>query len=148
LEYEEMTARLRVTMLLTLTLWPLALAGEVFSGRVIEDHSGDPIAGATLRLTQSGQQQDAATLESDTNGRFHAESIPAGEYTIEISKPNYASLTLHLNLDAGARPLLLRLLRYGAIAGRVTDSEGRAPPRTLVFVVKRGGGETLEPCCP
>ena len=139
-----MTAGLRITMLLTMALGACPLAAEILSGRVLEDHSGDPLAAVVLRLTQVGQQQDVAALETDANGRFHAEGITAGEYTIEVSKPNYVPVKLHLNLDTGAKPLLLRLIRYGVIAGQVTDSDGRAPRRTMVFVVKRGNDGKLQ----
>ena len=58
LEYEEMSAGLRIMMLLTMALGAWPLAANILSGTVLEDHSGDPIAAVVLELIQAGQQQN------------------------------------------------------------------------------------------
>jgi hypothetical protein len=63
--------------------------------------------------------------------------LPLGDYTIDLSKPNYISTTFKLR--APATGLLLRLVRYGAIDGSVTDMAGRPIPGKILAP----GGRTI-----
>lgn len=80
----------------------LALAVPALSqdvdGRVLEDSSGEPLANAELRFHKAGMRELAADLETERDGRFRASGLPAGEYTIDVSKPNHIATTLKLSV--------------------------------------------------
>jgi hypothetical protein len=118
----------------------LALAVPVFAqeidGRVLEDSSGEPLATAELRFHKAGMRELAADLETERGGRFHASGLPAGEYTVDVSKPNHVSTTLKLTVPSTG--LVVRLVRYAVIAGTVRDTEGRP----LAGRVSLPGGRT------
>ena len=107
------------------------------AGQVIEDSSGSPLASAELRFHQQGMRELAADLETDRQGRFRATELPPGDYTVDLSKPNYITTTFKLR--APATGLLLRLVRYGAIDGSVTDMAGRPVPGRILAP----GGRTI-----
>jgi hypothetical protein len=107
-----------------LALWP-ACAQDV-EGRVVEDSSGAGVASAELRFHKAGMRELAADLETDRQGRFSASELAPGEYTVDISKPNYIGTALRLRVPATG--LLLRLVRYGVISGQVTNAQGQPVP--------------------
>jgi hypothetical protein len=69
-----------------------AVAQDI-DGRVLEDNSGEPLVNAELRFHKGGLRELAADLETDRDGRFRASGIPAGEYTVDVSKPNHVTAT-------------------------------------------------------
>jgi hypothetical protein len=117
---------------------------DTLEGRVVEDHTGNPIVSAEVRATRIGQTGLAAELETDSEGRFRAPDLASGEYRVEISKPNYAGATLRLRLPAAS--LQMRLVRLGAITGQVIDARGQGVRGGRVFVmVKPPEGGPLRP---
>jgi Carboxypeptidase regulatory-like domain len=126
----------RATILL-LALTAAAVAQEI-DGRVLEDTSGEPLASAELRFHKAGVRELAADLETERDGKFHASSLPAGEYTVDVSKPNHVAATLKLRVPASG--MLVRLVRYAVIAGMVRDTEGRPVPGRVLLTGGRTGG--------
>jgi beta-lactamase regulating signal transducer with metallopeptidase domain len=129
-------------------------AARDFEGRVVEDSSGNPLASAELRFHRAGMRELAADLETDREGKFHAPGLPPGEYTVDVSKPNFVTAAFQLRVPASG--LLLRLMRYGVIDGQANDTEGQPLPgrvlapggRTagsarVVILVKPAGTEEL-----
>jgi hypothetical protein len=130
-----------------LVLWlctaAVALAA-VLDGRVVEDHTGNPLASVELKVYKFGQRTLAAHLETDTSGHFHAESLTAGDYRIEATKANYIGATLRMSGVAGG--LLLRLVRCGVISGQVVDGQGQAILGATVYAMpKPVAGGPLRP---
>jgi Carboxypeptidase regulatory-like domain len=113
----------------------LFLAGSAYAasieGRVIQDDTGEPLPAVELKFHQAGARELAADLETDGQGRFQAESLPGGEYRVEISKAGFVSAEFPLRLAGNIAPLFLRLVRCGVIAGQATDARGRAVPPVL-----------------
>src|ERR1035441_2973867 len=95
--------------ILFLALTIPAVAQEL-DGRVLEDTSGEPLATAELRFHKAGMRELAADLGTERAGRFHASGLPAGEYTVDVSKPNHITTTLKLHVPATG--ILVRLGRY------------------------------------
>jgi beta-lactamase regulating signal transducer with metallopeptidase domain len=91
-------------------------------GQVLEDSSGSPVASAELRFRQPGMREFAAVLETDGEGRFRTDDLPAGEYSVEILKLNYATTTFKLRVPASGAAL--RMVRFGVIDGSVMDTAG------------------------
>src|ERR1700687_4872749 len=54
------------------------------TGRIVEDHSGSPVASAGVRIVKVGVRGLQADLETDGDGRFDAPELSEGEYKIEI----------------------------------------------------------------
>jgi hypothetical protein len=124
-------------VLVLLALAVPALSQDV-DGRVLEDSSGEPLANAELRFHKSGMRELAADLETERDGRFHASGLPAGEYTVDVSKPNHIATTLKLSVPASG--LLVRLVRYAVIAGTVRDTEGNPLPGRVIIPSGRTSG--------
>jgi beta-lactamase regulating signal transducer with metallopeptidase domain len=101
-------------------------APQEFEGRVIEDSSGNALASAEVRFRHSGKRELTADLDTDRLGRVRTSILPAGDYTVEVTKPNFVTATLQIHVPSGA--MLVRLVRYGVIAGQVTDQQGRPAP--------------------
>ncbi len=131
------TLRLRTVSLLTF-LFVCATSASAISGRVVEDHSGNALASPDIRVIRGDGSELAAEFESDSNGYFEAPSLSAGDYRLEVSKPNYLSTTLQVRAIGGsASPLLVRLIRCGVISGRVFDSQNQAVRSATVFALSR-----------
>ena len=117
---------MRKLWVLALLAFSVPLVAQDVDGRVLEDTSGEPLVNAELRFRQAGMRELAADLETDRDGRFHASGIPAGEYTVDVLKPNHITTTLKIHVPASG--LLVRLMRYAVIAGTVRDTEGKPLP--------------------
>ena len=107
-----------------------------FEGRVLEDHSGEPLASVRIWVRRAGTTGLVADLDTDRRGRFRAPSVPPGHYRLEVSKPNYvgATLPVHVLSDSDLpTTVTIRLVRLGVITGQVRD--GRNEPIRGAFVV-------------
>src|SRR5260370_5856257 len=78
-------------------------SAATISGRIVENHSGSPVASASVRIVKTGVRGLQADLETDGDGRFDAPELTAGEFRIEISKPNYVNATVRLGLRSEER---------------------------------------------
>ena len=117
-------------------LWAcLPLGAGTLDGRVVEDHTGNPLASVELRVHKIGQRTLAAHLETDTNGAFHAENLPDGEYRIEAAKTNYVGATLRL--ARASTGLVIRLVRCGVITGQVLDGQGQPVLSAFIYVMPK-----------
>ena len=123
--------RPRLTTLRILTVLTVGIVGGQtqshaadFAGRVVEDSSGDPVASAELKIRKPGQRELVADLETDRSGRFAGADLPEGDYTIDISKPNYITTTYPAHIPATG--MQVRILRYGVMDGKVTNTRGQA----------------------
>jgi len=50
----------------------------------VADHSGSPLAGATVAITNS-QTKESITLKTDVDGAYRADHLAPGEYQVAIS---------------------------------------------------------------
>lgn len=53
-------------------------------GIVVDDASGEPIAGATITLSPGGRTQT-----SGSDGRYQFSNVDAMQYTVTVQKPGY-----------------------------------------------------------
>ena len=121
----------KLCLLVMLGLLPAG--GSVFSGRVVEDHTGNPLARAEIRITRPKSSAAVAELETDREGRFHTPDLPESVYTLRFSKTDYSSA----EVTTGARTgMVLRLTRFGAIAGKITDGEGHPVEARVVALTE------------
>src|SRR6185436_12919245 len=108
---------------------------EMLAGRVVEDHSNNPLASVELRVYRIGQQHLAAELETDTAGHFIAEGLLPGEYRIEAVKANYIGATVRRT--GVSRGMVIRLVRCGVISGVVMDAQGQPVRGAAVYVMPK-----------
>ena len=119
-----------------------AAGGATLSGRVVEDHTGLPLASATLRVSRPGQTFLAAELETDREGRFQAADLPEGEYRLEVAKPNFGKTELPVTLGPGSSNISARLIRLGVITGRVHDVQNQPVAGVIVMAIAKPPGDS------
>ena len=114
-----------------------AYAAEL-AGRVVEDHTGNPLASAEVRVVKPGQRTLAADLETGGDGRFSVPNLPPGEYRLEVRKPNFIDTVLRL--EQPSTGLELRLVRAGVITGSVVDAHGQPVRGATIYALPRSAG--------
>lgn len=82
--------------LLSLGLAPLHAQNASITGRVLSAHSGEPVAGAEIRL--EGSRRGAVTSE---NGLFRISKLPPGEHVFTIQYLGAKSERFRVNLGPG-----------------------------------------------
>lgn len=107
------------------------------TGRLVEDHSGLPLASAEVRVVRSGQAYLAAEMETDREGRFQVSGLPDGEYRLEFTKPNFARTEVPVTLSPATSNLTARLIRLGVITGRVHDLQNQPVPGVIVAILPK-----------
>ena len=93
-------------------------------------------AGSSASSDRKRSRSEARTVSTNSQGRYEVRDLPAGRYTIRVTRSGYLSLELGQRrpLERG-RPLQLAdgqtidsadfiLPRMGVISGRVTDEVG------------------------
>jgi len=116
--------------------------GATLSGRLVEDHTGLPLASATVRVSRPGQAFLAAELETDREGRFEAADLPEGEYRLEIAKPNFGKTELPVTLGRASSSISARLIRLGVITGRVHDLQNQPVAGVIVMAIPKPPGDS------
>ena len=125
-------------------------ATGVVSGIVLTDTgSPQPVRRATVRLEGAGR--GARLVGTDGEGKFIFDGLPAGSYTLSVSKPGLVT-TFHGSRRPGRGPgvrspsMMARASRHiemlpgAAITGVVTDAVGRpAPAMPVMAIAVRGG---------
>ena len=115
------------------TLLARSGSAETIGGRVLEDHSGAPVASADVRVFKVGVREAVADLDTDGDGRFRASDLAPGEYRLDVSKDNYVAATVRIR--TGGETLSVRLVRCGVIAGLVVDQQGQPVTSAYVFAI-------------
>ena len=105
---------------------------------IVHDSQHRPIEGAavTLASAQSDWHRDDTT---DDEGRFQIDAVPAGEYTIRITKDGFQEFTSPLTVQADSAPLLHFPLAVAGVNERVEvnaneqslDTTSSSAPTTL-----------------
>ncbi|WP_238613378.1 putative glycoside hydrolase [Candidatus Oscillochloris fontis] len=94
----------------------VSLRPNVLSGQVTDRFSGQPVAGATVRVGD-------AQATTDAEGRYRVTDIVADEQTLEISADGYAPLSEEI----GQTTVLDSVLRPDTLRGRLVDQETGEP---------------------
>lgn len=152
------TARWLIVIAVLLSSAPIALADQArpeivpidpltatISGRVTTE-TGGPIRRAEVRATSNGGLTRFAT--TDPEGRFVVRDLPAGAFTLHISKSGFVPLYFGqrrpferrttIQLVPGTRATAdIRLPRAGAITGRIVDQTGEPVMGARVQALRR-----------
>ncbi|MEO8597849.1 MAG: carboxypeptidase regulatory-like domain-containing protein [Candidatus Solibacter sp.] len=132
---------MRYLAFLLVAMRTLTAAG--IEGRVVEDHTGNPLASVEVRIAKAGQRTLAAQLETDSSGQFRAQGLTEGEYQIDATKSNFIGVTLRVAGLPG--PLTLRLVRCGVITGQVMDAQGQPMLGVMVYAMPKPVSGPLMP---
>ena len=138
---------------------PMPTGTARIRGRVLAADTGTPLRRAQVRLT-SQNIRNAKTATTDTEGRFDLSELPAGRYTLAVSKAGYLTLQYGQRrplepgkpIDLSEGQLLDRtdvlLPRGGVVTGRIVDEYGEALPDATVQALRYqyvGGQRQLAP---
>ena len=115
------------------------------SGRVTTE-TGSPLRRAEVRATSNGGLTRFTT--TDTDGRYVVRDLPAGAFTLHVSKSGFVPLYFGqrrpferrttLQIVPGTRALAdVRLPRAGAITGRIVDRTGEPVMGVRVQALRR-----------
>ncbi|MEV6109965.1 S8 family serine peptidase [Streptomyces sp. NPDC051940] len=97
------------------------------SGQVTDTATGDPVPGATVRVTGDGYDK---TLTADGSGGFERR-LRAGEYQLTASAFGYETRTVTATVVADTTTrttLALTAYETSAVSGRITDGSGHGWP--------------------
>ena len=104
-------------------------------GRVVAADTGAPLRRAQVRLSAAELRVNRSAT-TDAEGRYEFPELPAGRYSVSVSRSGFVSLSfgqqrpfeqgrpLDLGLGQDADKIDFALPRGGVIAGRVTDELG------------------------
>ncbi|RKG68711.1 hypothetical protein D7W79_33780 [Corallococcus exercitus] len=100
--------------------------GAVLEGRVVEEPSGGPVAGARVEVSLSGGDGDPGVALSDAEGHFLVRGLAPGSYDAKVTAPGYSpAVRRGLTVTQGERfPVELTLSGTGAVEGQVRDRNG------------------------
>jgi uncharacterized protein (DUF2141 family) len=130
-----------------------AASAATVSGTVTEDATNQPVRRARVSVRGADARLDRAVLTDDA-GRFAVTSLPAGQYSIQVTKPGYLT-GYHgakrpgrgpgtaLKMTAGQKAQVsIRMARGGVITGIVRDESGAPLPnaRVAAGIVRYTGG--------
>jgi hypothetical protein len=96
----------------------------------IEDGSGAPVAGATLRVEGLA---DVAPAQSDAHGAARLEGVPRGPQVVDVEAAGFARARLDVEVGPGLRPLEIVLRPEVRLGGRVVDEGGEPLPGAQVI---------------
>ncbi len=97
-------------------------------GVVVDAKSGEPLRKATVILRRDQPSGIGAT--TDAAGKFAFEELEPGSWTITVEKDGFIAAkdsqrrVLTVSAGESTKDVTLKLVRTGAITGRVTDADG------------------------
>ena len=117
------------------------------TGRVIASDNGRPVKRARVFVT-AVELPGGRGIMTDDQGIFDISELPAGRYTLTVSKTGFVSLSygqrrplqagtpLQLNDGQTLKGIEFQLPRGSVIGGRVLDEDGEAMPGVMVRVMR------------
>jgi RNA polymerase sigma factor (sigma-70 family) len=97
--------------------------GNAIAGRVV-DREGHPVRGARVRLGNAWEG-DQPIVETDQDGRFRLEHVPAGEKTLTAQAKGHGPAVIKLQVRPEAASVEVKLGIARTIMGRVVDARGK-----------------------
>ena len=120
-----------------------AAGRTVIRGHVVAADGGQPLRRATVRVSGPALKGVRTTL-TDASGRYEFSDLPAGQYSINASKPSFVNAAygqigkpLVLANNQTADGIDIRLPRGAVITGRVTDEFGEPVPNAAIMPLRQ-----------
>jgi outer membrane protein OmpA-like peptidoglycan-associated protein len=113
-------------------------------GRVVDDSTGAPVAGAIVKMTARA----LSPLSTELDGRFIVDRLDAGLVRFEVEHPEYARGRCEVDVpkqggDVAVECHLVAHARVGSISGQLKDEQG-APVARAKIELQGGRNELLE----
>lgn len=118
------------------------------AGNVVRLDTGEPLRKAKVILQSHTADGFTDFCLTDEQGHFLLENVPAGSYSLEVSRNGYLEADYGqkkpgvpgaiLTINAGQRmtDLVFKLARAAAISGHVFDEDGEAVPKAEVIAYR------------
>jgi protocatechuate 3,4-dioxygenase beta subunit len=124
-----------------------AAGSAVIRGRVVAADSNRPVSLATISAS-APQLRESRSISTNSEGRYEIRNLPAGRYTLTVSRSGYLTLQygqrrvleLGTPLDIANGQVIddidFILPRMSVITGRLTDEEGEPVAGARVFAAE------------
>ena len=98
---------------------------------IVRDADNQPLARATVRLTDGASERVMLTADEPTVGRFRFTNLAPGAYTLTASRTGAVPVTILVNVSASvpADPITVTLGRQASVSGTITVG-GQPPGQT------------------
>ena len=114
------------------------LAPAVALSGIVADEDGNPLEGVDVRL--SGGSYDGR-VQTDEDGRFVADQVPAGTINVRTYKEGYVRVGLGADVEAPAEDVELEMVRSARVEIVVDFGDAAKPESYLVSIEPEGGLE-------
>jgi len=114
------------------------------TGRLV-DESGQPIPNAAVHVRKAGPPASPSrSLGTDEDGRFHADDLASGAYSVSAYAPGYvpAAEPVEREYYRTGDVVTLRVMKGGIITGTVTNSSGEPVVGVRVTTIRVRDGES------
>ncbi len=111
-----------------------AQTGYRVAGIVLNDADGTPLGRTRVSLAEVRDRRKAESVITGADGRFEFRNVPAGKFSLEGARRNFLRTTYQWHegfstaIVTGAgletENLVLRLIPFGSIAGKIIDEAG------------------------
>jgi len=95
-----MTRRLFTALLFALCSMTMAMAQGTVRGRVFDRSSGNPVAYATVKISQLPDSTLAGGAMTDEDGHFDIDNLKYGDYQMTVSTVGYRDVSRKFSLNA------------------------------------------------
>jgi len=119
--------------------------GAIIAGNVFDMATSKPLANARIaveRLKAQAEYETVVTGQTDAEGRFRIEKVPAGTYRVTASAEGYAALVAGYErlVKDGYLPFDdIELAPEAAVSGSVTDDAGKPIAEATVHLAETMG---------
>jgi hypothetical protein len=127
---------------------PPATGSAVIKGRVIAADTKRPLRGARIMISGGDLGPENRTANTDADGRYELTDLPAGRYTLRVTRSGYLTLLygqrwpeeaakqLEIHEKAVVENVEFALPRMSVISGRITDELGDPIEGVNVYALK------------
>jgi len=114
-----------------LFLWGSAAFGTIFGTvrGIVHDPQHRPVADAKVIL-QAKTSEYTQTVQSDTDGQFHFDAVPLGEYSVTVSQTAFTTGQQSVTVLSGTAPILHFELQLATQSQSIIVSAESAPAQT------------------
>jgi hypothetical protein len=127
---------------------PAATGTAIIRGQVVAGDTGRPLRRARIRLTAPELGDEGRTTSTNPDGRYEVKDLPAGRYTLQVTRSGYLQLNygqrrpleqgkpLQVNDKQVVEHIDFSLPRTSVITGRIIDELGEPVSDAQVFAMR------------
>ena len=119
------------------------------AGVVVKSGTSEPLKKAGISLQKANDPNSGYSTQTDASGHFAIEKVEPGYYRLQVQHIGYVSKfygesssarrggVLALDPGRNIQDLLLRMVPWAVISGRVMDEDGEPVPHATVEAMRR-----------